>query len=47
VKGAIEPGKLADQVVISDDILSCPEEAIKDIKALITIVGGKIVYEAK
>jgi predicted amidohydrolase YtcJ len=47
VKGSIEPGKLADLVVISDDILSCPEEAIKDIKAAITIVGGKIVYEAK
>jgi hypothetical protein len=47
VKGSIEPGKLADVVVISDDILSCPEEAIKDIKAVITIVGGKIVYEAK
>ena len=47
VKGSIEPGKLADLVVISDDILSCPEEAIKNIKAMITIVGGKIVYEAK
>ncbi len=47
VKGSIEPGKLADQVVISDDILSCLEEAIKEIKPLITIVGGKIVYETK
>jgi predicted amidohydrolase YtcJ len=33
VKGSIEPGKLADLVVISNDILTCPEESIKDIKA--------------
>jgi len=47
VKGSIEPGKLADLVVISNDILTCPEESIKDIKAVMTIVGGKIVYESK
>jgi len=47
VKGSIEPGKLADLVVISDDILTCPEETIKDIKAVMTIVDGNIVYEAK
>lgn len=45
IKGSIEPGKLADLVVISDDILTCPEEAIKDIKALITMVDGKIVHQ--
>jgi predicted amidohydrolase YtcJ len=47
VKGSIEPGKLADLAVISDDLLTCPAEAIKDIKAMMTIVDGKIVYEAK
>jgi len=47
VEGSIEPGKLADLVVISHDILTCPEESIKDIKAVVTIVGGKIVYESK
>ena len=47
VKGSIEPGKLADLVVISNDILTCPEESIKDIKPVTTIVGGKIVYESK
>jgi hypothetical protein len=45
VVGSIEAGKLADLVLISQDILSCPEEAIKDIQAQMTIVGGKIVYE--
>jgi len=43
--GSIEPGKLADLVVISDDILTVPDEAIKDIQAVTTIVGGKIVFQ--
>jgi predicted amidohydrolase YtcJ len=47
VVGSIEAGKLADLVLISQDILSCPEESIKDIQAQMTIVGGKIVYEKK
>ena len=46
MKGTIEPGKLADLVVISKDYLTCPEGEIKDIEALATIVGGKIVYLA-
>jgi hypothetical protein len=44
-KGSIEPGKLADLTVISKDYLSCPEDEIKDIEALQTVVGGKVVYE--
>ena len=47
VKGSIEPGKLADLVVISHNILTCPEESMKDIQAVMTIVDGKIVYERK
>jgi predicted amidohydrolase YtcJ len=46
LKGSIEPGKLADMVVISKDFLSCPVDEIKDIEALITVVGGKVVFEA-
>jgi hypothetical protein len=44
-KGSIEPGKLADLVVLSKDYAKCPEDEIKDIEALRTIVGGKIVYD--
>jgi hypothetical protein len=43
-KGSIEPGKLADMVVISKDYLHCPVDDIKDIEALSTIVGGREVY---
>ncbi|MGI8741419.1 MAG: amidohydrolase [Bryobacteraceae bacterium] len=44
-KGSIEPGKLADLVVITKDFASCPEDQIKDIEALQTVVGGKVVYD--
>jgi predicted amidohydrolase YtcJ len=43
--GSIEPGKLADMVVLSADILSVPDEALKDIVADRTIVGGNTVFE--
>ena len=46
IKGSIEPGKLADMVVLDRDILSVSPEEIKDIKALMTIVEGKVVYRA-
>jgi hypothetical protein len=43
-RGSIEVGKLADLAVLSQDILSVPPDAIRDTKALMTVVGGKIVY---
>ncbi len=43
-KGTIAAGKLADFAVISDDLLTCPVERIKDIEALRTVVGGKEVW---
>ncbi len=46
-KGSIEPGKLADLVVLSHDILTCPEDQIRHIEAEMTVVGGRIVHERK
>ncbi len=44
-KGSIEPGKLADLAVITKNYATCPEDEIKDIEALRTVVGGKVVYD--
>lgn len=45
-KGSITAGKLADYVVLSEDLYSIPVERIKDVKIARTVVGGKTVYEA-
>jgi predicted amidohydrolase YtcJ len=44
IKGSIEPGKLADFAVLSDDLFTVPEQKIPQVKALATYVGGKEVY---
>ncbi|CUS77702.1 hypothetical protein JGI7_01468 [Candidatus Kryptonium thompsonii] len=46
-KGSITPGKLADFVVLSDDIFNIPAERIKDVKVLMTVLGGKIIYQSQ
>jgi predicted amidohydrolase YtcJ len=43
-RGSIEAGKLADMVVIDRDYLTCPEDQIKDIQPVMTIVNGQIAY---
>ena len=44
-KGTLEPGKLADFVILSDDIFSIDAPKIRDVTVLRTIVDGKIVFE--
>jgi predicted amidohydrolase YtcJ len=44
-KGSITPGKLADMVLLSDEILSIDPAKIRDVKVLKTIVGGKVVWD--
>jgi predicted amidohydrolase YtcJ len=44
-KGSITPGKLADMVLLSEDILSLDPAKIRDVKVLKTIVGGKVVWD--
>lgn len=45
-RGSIEPGKLADFAVLTDDFLTVKPQAIRDMKALSTWVGGREVYRA-
>lgn len=45
VKGTLTPGKLADITVLSQNILTIPENKIRDTKIMYTIVSGKIVYK--
>jgi predicted amidohydrolase YtcJ len=45
-KGTIEPGKLADLIVVDRNPLNCPEEDIRGTCVLTTIMGGKVVYQA-
>lgn len=47
VKGSIEPGKLADLIVLSDDIFSIPPDAIERTRVDMTIFDGNVVYERK
>ena len=46
VKGSIEVGKLADFCIIGDDILTMNPDKISEIPVLMTIVGGKVVFDA-
>lgn len=46
-KGSITAGKLADFVILSDDIFTIDSEKIPDVKVLMTVMDGKIVYESK
>jgi predicted amidohydrolase YtcJ len=44
-RGSLEVGKLADLVVLSGDIMSIPEDLIRQVKVDLTMVAGKVVYE--
>jgi predicted amidohydrolase YtcJ len=46
IKGSVTPGKLADFVVLSDDLHTVNSEKIKDIQVVRTVVGGNTVYQA-
>ena len=46
-KGSITPGKLADMVILSDDIFSIEPARIRDVKVLKTFLGGKVVWDGE
>jgi predicted amidohydrolase YtcJ len=45
--GSIEKGKLADLVVLDRDYFRVPDEEIKKIRSVLTVVGGRIVHEVR
>ena len=46
-KGTLELGKLADLIILSDDIFAIDPAKIAEVKVLTTIVDGKVVYQSK
>ena len=44
--GSIQPGKLADLAVLDRDYFTVPDREIRDIRSVLTVVGGRIVHEA-
>jgi predicted amidohydrolase YtcJ len=45
VSGTLEPGKLADLVVLSADILTVPDDEIRNLRSLLTLVGGRVTHK--
>lgn len=44
-KGTLSPGKLADLVILGEDVFAVPPERLRDVRVETTIVGGRVVYE--
>jgi predicted amidohydrolase YtcJ len=44
IKGSLAPGKLADITVLSKNILTVPDDEIRETRVVYTIVGGKVMY---
>jgi predicted amidohydrolase YtcJ len=45
IKGSIEPGKVADLVVLPDDIMTVQAKSLESMNVLMAVVGGRIVYQ--
>ncbi|MEW6305480.1 MAG: amidohydrolase [Verrucomicrobiota bacterium] len=44
-KGSIETGKFGDLAMLSDDVLTCPDDKLMSIRSVLTVVAGKVVHE--
>ena len=47
IKGSLEVGKLGDLILVDRDVLRCPVDDVRKTRVLLTVVGGKVVYERK
>ena len=47
VKGSLEPGKYADFVVLDRDILTCPDDELRETRVLETLLAGRTVYKSE
>lgn len=47
IKGSLAPGMLADIAVLDANLLGVPVDAIKDVSVVMTLVGGRLVYDAR
>ncbi len=47
VKGTIVRGKIADLIILSDDVFSIPAARLKDVQVLTTVAGGKVVHQRR
>jgi hypothetical protein len=47
IKGSLEAGKLADFTIYSQDLMTVPDDQILSTKVMMTVVGGKVVFEKK
>ena len=45
-KGTIEPGKLADLILVDRDPLTCPDDRLADTRVLWTMVAGRLVFQS-
>jgi predicted amidohydrolase YtcJ len=45
-EGSLEPGKVADLIILSQDLFNVPPSKISDTQVLLTMVGGKVVYQS-
>ena len=44
VKGSLEPGKYADFVVVDRDVMTCPDDELRDARVVQTVLGGREVF---
>jgi predicted amidohydrolase YtcJ len=44
IKGSLEPGKLADLIVLSEDPFEIPPDGLKEVRVVKTLIGGEVVH---